>query len=183
MLGCLEQVVALLPTREEKSDIDTALNSLITFLGDLQRSYALLPAQQDLDSVRQGIGQLANIMEAAQENPVIAAAVGSRRPSPAQQKTANTVPPEEARQLLAKLQPMSFDAIRSELEAESYSVACLRAIARELGIKGSKLKRESLIHQIAAKIANLRGYRMLMGETEQSKPDPGPAEPATAVGT
>src|SRR3989442_537649 len=49
-----------------------------------------------------------------------------------------------------------------------YSVAGLRAIALLLGIKAtSKARREALVHEIATRIANYRGYKTLVASPRQ----------------
>ncbi len=68
-----------------------------------------------------------------------------------------------ARKTLEELEGLSVEEVRSRLEpASAYSVTDLRAVAKELGIGSpTKLKREALVHQIATKLANYQGYRLL----------------------
>jgi hypothetical protein len=65
------------------------------------------------------------------------------------------------------LSMMPVDDARTELAGDRYSIAAIRRIAAVLGIRGaSRLTREALVHQIAMKLANYRGYQRLGGEAE-----------------
>ncbi len=72
---------------------------------------------------------------------------------------------------MAELEPLPVDDIKARLRDDTrYSVGELRAAAAVAGIPSHrKLGREALAHQIAMKIANLRGYQRLGGgHDEQS---------------
>ena len=73
------------------------------------------------------------------------------------------------RAIMAELEPLPVDDIKARLRDENrYSVAELRGAAAVVGIPSHrKLGRQALAHQIAMKIANLRGYERLGGQAEQ----------------
>ena len=70
------------------------------------------------------------------------------------------------------MKSLPVDEIRSKLQSESYPMRTLRSVASAVGVRPTKgLSRETLAHQVAMRIANLRGYELLRGEIRENALD------------
>lgn len=163
LLG-LRELIGLLPTANERREMQEHLETLIEFLTTMKRHVETLPAAEDLAGAETALARLEEMADQAHAQQVLAMvglrgrSTGARRKSPSSEEKR-----ARARETLERLEGLSVEEVRSRLEpASAYSVTEIRAIAKELGIGSpAKLKREALVHQIATKLANYQGYRLL----------------------
>ena len=165
----LRQTLGALPTESEKEEIQASCTALIEFLSGLQKEVNSIPSAETMDGVRQTVRRLEDLLMKAETNPVLAAAIGLRRPLSARRSTPTMTEDEKikAKTALTNLELLPIDEIRLKLADEgSYSVRELRAIASAIGIRSTKsLDRIGLVHRITTKIANYRGYQSLSEST------------------
>lgn len=168
----LQDAADALPTESEKQEIQSKCARLIEFLTGLQTTIRALPSSDDLTEVRRSIQAIEGLFLKAQNDPVLAVAVGLKQPRTSKQaaRPLSEEESEKAKGTLAHLESLPIDAIQSKLQDEtSYSSRELHAVASLLGIKATKsVNREALIHQITTKIANYRGYQGLRGKEEEA---------------
>lgn len=167
----LEEVISSLPKEGEKQRLEKSFSELISFLSELRAHMQLLPSVEQLNKVSAAAEELRGLLSRLDETPTLAAALGMRRAQGA--KRRNALPtvrdPAKARGLLRQLESLSADQIRQKLSDESYPLMDVRAIASELGFSSSeKTARDELVHQIATKVVNYRGYRSLAEEEPKS---------------
>ncbi|MBI1900342.1 MAG: hypothetical protein HYS13_04400 [Planctomycetia bacterium] len=104
--------------------------------------------------------------------------MSSARPVPTEQPVEEQF--AKARAELPALERLPLEQLRTRLQGENYTASELQAIAAEIGIRPrQRTSREELIEQIATKIANYRGYQLLMGEalTDTGAPQSGQTVP------
>jgi hypothetical protein len=172
----LEGIRALadaLPSEAEKEEARSRLSQLVEFLSDMRSRLASVPSREDAAQARIAIEELEGLLSKANANPVLAAALGLRK---AERKRPRTEAPSyeensRAKEALSVLEALPADEIQTSLrDEEKYSTSRLRAIALQLGIRAtSKTSREALIHQIATRIANYRGYQDLSGQPKANQ--------------
>lgn len=129
-----------------------------------------------MGGVKQAIQRVEDMLIKSNTNPVLSAVIGLRRP-PASRRIQSEVTHEEtikAKSALINLEKLPIDEIRLKLTDERlYSVRELRAIASAVGIRSTKgIDRAGLVHRIATKIANYRGYQSLSGTAMQPNGTP-----------
>lgn len=168
-LAGLRDLVSTLPSESEKQEVRSTFSELIAFLTSLRQTFDTIPSAEEMDETSKAIQKLDELFIKAENNPVVAKALGM--PSkPKARKPKSSIAEEDiakAKNMIASLESLSIDEIRGQLQSEKYSLSELRAMAPAVGIRSSsKLSREALAHQITMKIANYRGYRHLSGQTE-----------------
>jgi hypothetical protein len=172
LLERLKELLLALPSESEKREAEAQFTSLIQFLKDLQDNLRELPDRESTGEIREGVQRLEDFFSRAEADPNLAAVLGLRRATKKKQGPLPATPQEltVARGAIDRLQALPLDESRSKLQNESlYPLTVLRAIAASLRIRsGPKLSRESLVHQIAMKLANLRGYEHLRNRGEES---------------
>jgi hypothetical protein len=169
-VASLRDMLSVLPTESEKQETEASFIALIEFLTRLQRNLSALPSAEDMSGVSQAIQKLEELFVKAETNPTLAGIVGLRRLSGVRRSKPMITEEEraEAKAVLADLEALPIDEIRSKLQSETFSVSKLRAIASVMSIKSTKgISRDALTHQITMKIANYRGYQLLRGEREK----------------
>lgn len=162
-LAKLSELVGALPSPDEKARIDNDLKALIGYLEGIRKQLALVPTDRQFDS--SSIDRLRELLRTLNGDPVLSRALGlagngrrAYRRTDALGEAARIRAEEAAKELKA----LSGDEVRSRLLDKSYSVALLRQIGGELGIRiPSKANRASVIDTIAGKLANRRGYDIL----------------------
>ena len=175
LVAALQAAMRALPTSQEKAELRRNVDELIKFLTDLRDSLDLIPAVEDASQAGKGIEALAALLARAESNVALASALGidlagagdaTSKRRPRKRSPADGQPPVPVGSVLEKLRQQPVDSIRRELEdPDRHSSATLKAIAGELGIRGTaKLSRETMAHQISMKIANYRGYQRLRGD-------------------
>ena len=167
-LSKLSELVDALPSVETKSQLDRELDILIGFLLDFRTRLNSLPTLEDTDGIRSTIETLNDFVRVAESNPAMSRILGFQS-SKGVSKTPSRISltEDECReakiiaQKLKRLAPKeSMDMLA---DTKKYTVAMLRQIAEELGIKfASKSTRQSMVDTIIKKMENHRGYDLLM---------------------
>ncbi len=171
----LRALVESLPSESEKQQITSDLDTVINFLNEVKQRVASLPSREGAGNVRSAVDSLDALFARARESAPLAAALGVRpagrrvRPQP-----LTEVDSERAKTLLGQMEKLPMDEVRARLEnASETGPRDLQAIAAVMGIRATqRSNRETLVHQIASKIANIRGYETLRrgsDETEQGQ--------------
>ncbi|HZT32770.1 MAG TPA: hypothetical protein VE999_01665 [Gemmataceae bacterium] len=167
----LRGLVESLPSESEKQQLSANLDMVIGFLSEIKKTVGSLPSQESAVSVQAAIDGLNSLFARARSSAPLAGALGlqpcDRKPKAV---PVTEVDSERARALLEKLEKLPINDLRANLENSSAtSPRDLHAIAALLGIRSTqRSSRESLVHQIASKIANARGYEALRRGTEDS---------------
>ncbi len=180
LVAALQSAVKSLPTASEKQELRLLINELVLFLTDLRDSLDLIPAIEDAAKAERALEALGELFRRAEDNSTLAIALGvgpSADPGRSKGRRSSVTPerteqePVQVQGLLERLRQQPVESIRRELEApEHHSLAILRGIATQLGIRGTaKLSRETMAHQISMKIANFRGYQSLRGDDDTGR--------------
>ena len=163
----LQKTISALPTEAEKEELQTTCTVLIEFLSDLKKNMKDIPSIEDMNTVRETIQSLESLLSKAETSPALSAAFGLRKHATAKKRSPNLTDEEKtrAKAALADFESLQIEEIRLKLSNEgSYSVRELRGIASAIGIRSTRsLSRVDLVHRIATKIANYRGYQSLGG--------------------
>lgn len=168
-IASLRDMVSVLPTESDKQEMQRSFSVVIEFLTSLQKNLDTLPSVEDTNKVSQAIQKLDQLFMKGKTNPVLASALGLRPPTPSRRSKPVVTEEEtaEAKLALAKLETLPVDEIRSQLQSEIYSMSQLRAIASVMGIRSTKgINRDTLVHQIAMKVANYRGFQRLLSRQD-----------------
>ena len=162
-LPSLRDMLSALPGQNEKQEIKNSFTVLIEFLSNVRDKLDALPAADDMKEVNLAIKKLEELFAQAGNNPLLASAVGLRTPSLQKRSKLKMTDSDKtnAKAVLTKLESLPVDKIRSELTKEEfYPMSQVRAIGSLMGLRSTaKLSRDALVHQIATKIANYRGYK------------------------
>jgi len=166
----IQKALSNLPSQAEKEELEVGCTRLIAFLAALKNNIANIPTTEEMASVEQQIQKIKDFLEKAEDDPVLRTALGIRRLASKKYPGAVTESErQKATKALDAFNAMQLDEIRHRLgNEEMYTIRELRAIANELGIKSiQRLSRTDLVHRIATKIANFRGYQSLGGINNQ----------------
>lgn len=162
-LGKLADLVGSLPSPDEKARIDNDLRKLIDYLDGIRRQLELVPARTELDA--SVIDRLRQLITAVDSDPLLSRVLGFSTKGPQVRRPARVLDDDarvRARKIARGLENLSGDRVRHRLVDKSYSVALLRQIGSELGIRiPSRASRSSIVDTIAGKLANRRGYEIL----------------------
>ena len=162
-LGKLSEVVESLPSSDEKSRIDNDLRMLIEYLEGVRRQLELVPTSNQIDG--SVIDRLRELMKVVDSDPVLSRILGFSTNGQRAGRRASVLGEDakvRAREVARELETLSGDQVQYRLLDKSYSVALLRQIGGELGIRiPSKASRSSVIDTIAGKLSNRRGYDIL----------------------
>jgi hypothetical protein len=162
-LGKLSDLVGSLPSPDEKSRIDNDLKVLINYLEGIRKQLELVPTRSQIDS--SVIERLRGLMKAVDSDPVLSGVLGLSTNGRRVSRRARALGDDaraRAREVAKELETLSGDQVQHRLLDKSYSVALLRQIGGELGIRiPSKASRSSVIDTIAGKLSNRRGYEIL----------------------
>ena len=157
----LGDLVSTLPTEPDKERVTSQLDSLIQFLTTLKSNLEHIPTQQDALAVQTAVDTLKSLFSQAKANPIVATAFGLKSSLPRQRPPAIT--PEEAdraTKVISRFEAMPIDELRATLDG--MNARDLQAVANAIGMRTNcRTPREGLLHQIATKITNARGYRSL----------------------
>lgn len=168
-LGSLRDLTGALPSRAEKETAKAQLQEIIDFLAQMQNALSSVPSREDTENVEHAIERLDDLRMRARTNGALAAALGIVAPK-VSRPTQPPVTPEErskADALFRDLRELPIDEMRRLLQSEGAVTSReLQEVAKLVGIKGSRrMEREALVHQIASKISNYRGYQELRGDS------------------
>ena len=162
-LGKLSDLVGSLPSPDEKSRIDNDLRVLINYLEGIRKQLELVPTRSEIDS--SVLERLRGLMKAVDSDPVLSGVLGlstNGRRVGRRARALGDDARDRAREVAKELETLSGDQVQHRLLDKSYSVALLRQIGGELGIRiPSKASRSSVIDTIASKLSNRRGYEIL----------------------
>jgi hypothetical protein len=156
----LGELIDALPSDAETQRIVVELETLIQFLSDLKARLQSLPTHQDAGAARTAVDTLTELFIQAKSNPVVGAAIGIKAAGPRQKQpmiTSEDV--ERAKSAITQFDSLPIDEVRAALEA--MSTRDLQGVADSIGIRTARTARETLVHQVATKITNTRGYRSL----------------------
>jgi hypothetical protein len=134
---------------------------LIRFLSDLKTRLEGIPSHQDAGAARTAVDKLRALFVDATSNPILGAALGIKATEPRQkQPTITSDEVERAKSAIAQFDSLTIDEIRAALER--MSVRELQNVASAIGVRATqRTARDTLVHQVATKITNTRGYRSL----------------------
>ena len=164
----LSELVGTLPSEVDKQRILSQLETLILFLSDLKARIQNIPTQQDTSQVRNALQNLTTLFDQAKASPVLSSSLGIKATPPrVSPPTATTDEIDRAKAAIARFESLTIDEIRSSLGA--MNSRDLQAVAVAIGVRTSqRTAREALVHQIATKITNTRGYRSLRDGANES---------------
>jgi hypothetical protein len=163
----LGELVDALPSDADKQQVVLQLETLIGFLSDLKTRLEGIPSHQDAGAARMAVEKLRALFVEATSNPILGAALGIKATEPRQkQPTITSEEVERAKSALAQFDSLPIEDIRTALER--MSVRELQTVANAMGVRATqRTARETLVHQVATKITNTRGYRSLRGGASQ----------------
>ncbi|MEY9523962.1 hypothetical protein ABIF70_005103 [Bradyrhizobium japonicum] len=164
----LGELVDALPSDAEKQQAASQLEILIRFLTDLKARFEGIPSRQDAVAARAAVDKLRTLFMEASSNPVLAAALGvkaaKQRPK---QPAISSEEVEHAKSTVARFDSLPIDEIRTALE--SMSARELQSVANAIGVRASHgAGRDTLVHHVATRIANKRGYRSLRDGADEA---------------
>ncbi len=169
LFSITQDIIKSLPTESEKREMQRSFNDLIEFLTYLKESLSLLPTKEDISQANQAIQDIITKVEANPQLGIMLGIKKKTisRVDRAKPKGPTENEISRAKASLDILNSLPVEEITSRLTSEEFSLPDLRVIAIELGIKlTKKFNRETLIDHIASKIVNYRGYRLLSGKSE-----------------
>jgi len=180
VLAALREVVNTLPGQEEKEEMHKALEALIDYLRHLQKELAVVPSRDEFADAMVTVERLEALLMRAEQNPVVARAIGLQRARPRRREAS--IPQatrEQAAEVLRRFESFTVDQVREALRDEGrYSVSELRSMAAALGIRvQARASRESLATQITTHLANARGYKILRAGSEEGGSGGAPEPP------
>ena len=161
----LGALVAALPTRERKEELDRELAAIITFLEEVKAQLTKLPTREEEAGLEESLKMLRHFVTIAEADPLISRTLGltpmrSRaRPGSKRPRT----PPDHSA-IAERLNGLSPDEMRMTLNQPSngWTVADLKQIASLMGVRvRSKTPRTSIIDQIVKRAENQAGYEYL----------------------
>ena len=165
-LSRLSDLVDNLPSQETKAQIDRELEALINFLKDFQSRFQSLPTLEDSDSVTSTIETLKNYVRVAESDPLMSHVLGLSSNKAVSKRSSRGALTEherrEAKTMVEELKRLPYEETERKLADRKYTVAMLRQIGEELGLKlPSKSTRLSIVEKITKQMDNLRGYDYL----------------------
>jgi len=165
--GSLAGLLDALPSEANRKETVSQLQQLIEFLGNLKSRLECIPTQQDALAARAAVDRLSALFSEAKSNPALGIAVGIKAtPSSRKAPTITTEEIEHSKLAIARFESLPIDEIRVALER--MPTRNLQAVASALGIRTTqRTGRDSLVHQVATKITNTRGYRSLRDGTDE----------------
>jgi len=170
LTASLREFANSLPTRSEKQQLQFAFAEIINFLTEIQQSVTAMPSREDTAAIQSALRALDQFTEQAKTSPAIAALLGISQPRPSRGKPTTYTTDETAagQQLLTEMQALAIDQMRARLQDEAaVPLRSLQALASQLGIRSvQRMGRDVLVHQVASKISNFRGYQGLRAGTE-----------------
>jgi len=186
--SALGELVASLPSEASKRELDAHFDRVIQFLNSARERLAQVPTKEDMQGAQLSARIIEDLVSQAGQDPGLRAALGMSEPK---QRKRPIAPNEQelgrAQEQIAILEVMPIDEMRRALEDESrYSMRDLVSLSRQMGIRTREhAGRDTMIHQIATRISNFRGYKGLgANRNDVNKPDRsavGPANDETAL--
>lgn len=162
--AALAGLVDSLPSESEKRELDANFVRIVEFLSELRTRLDLLPSREDAESVRRSLKAIEDVIAHSEVNTGLRAVLGLKPPSAPRKPVAlSDAEAARSRTQVTELELLPIDEMRRVLNDENrYSARELKSIARQMGIRTSeKAGRQTLVHQIATKISNFRGYQDL----------------------
>lgn len=160
-VATLQAMLETLPSEAEVTEIDRQLQQLISFLQQVREKVNSLPTQQDANATRGALARIDELLADAQRSPALLAALGMR-PAPSRSRNIQHSPEdvERAKARLAQFEMLPIDQLRVRLSA--LQPGELQELGSAIGIRrNARISHETLVHQVATKITNTRGYRSL----------------------
>lgn len=162
----LSALVESLPSADAKAKMDADLASLIEFLEQFRTTLKSLPTDGGADQIAATIEYVKDFVRIAEADPTMCRVLGL-----SERKQTNGRPRQpprvagdfDAAKALDELQKMPSQEIERTLtDRKTYTVAALKAIASQLGLRiPSKATRLSVAERITKALSNRRGYQYL----------------------
>jgi len=168
----LSELVATLPSTEEKQKIFDSLVALTNYLQSAKQNLAQIPTRDDMQQLTIVLEQFERLITRAEDNPLISKALGVEKKNKKKKVHAVTQTSERIKIFCNELDKLTIDQIRETLSNDpKYTSNDLRELAINLDIRvTARISRDTLVNQIIVRIANDRGYKTLGGF--ESKNDP-----------
>ena len=174
----LSALVESLPSADAKAKMDADLASLIEFLEQFRTTLKSLPTDGGADQIAATIEYVKDFVRIAEADPTMCRVLGL-----SERKQTNGRPRQppkvtgdfDAAKALDELQKMPSQEIERTLtDRKTYTVAALKAIASQLGLRiPSKATRLSVAERITKALSNRRGYQYLREGGPLPLPDAG----------
>lgn len=162
----LSSLVESLPSADVKAKLDADLASLIEFLEQLRTTLKSLPTDGGADQIAATIEHVKDFVRIAEADPTMCRLLGlsERKQTDGRPRRRPRVAGDfDAAKALGELHKMPSQEIERTLtDRKTYTVAALRAIASQLGLRiPSKATRLSVAERITKAVSNRRGYQYL----------------------
>ena len=162
----LSALVEALPSPVAVARMDSDLASLIEFLQDFRAKLNSLPTDDGAGQIASAIESIKDFIRIAEADPTMCRVLGlaeRTRTNGRLRKPAIAPSDFDAAKAVGQLEHMPSQDVAQELaDRKTYTVAALRAIAAQLGLRiPSKATRLSIVDRITKALANRWGYRYL----------------------
>ena len=161
----LTSLVEVLPTQQQKVELQHELNAIIAFLRDFKERLAELPTREDEEGLKQSLEVLRHFVTIAESDPVICRTLGL---TPRRTKSSSSVNrrkiPLDHKVIVEELNKLSADDIRTMLtdRTKGWTVADLKQIAGLMGLRvRSRATRATIVDLIVKRTENQEGYEYL----------------------
>lgn len=162
----LSALVESLPSADARAKMDADLASLIEFLEQFRTTLKSLPTDGGADQIAATIEYVKDFVRIAEADPTMCRVLGlsERNQTNGRPRQQPRVAGDfDAAKVLDGLQKMPSQEIERTLtDRKTYTVAALRAIASQLGLRiPSRATRLSVAEKISKALSNRRGYQYL----------------------
>jgi hypothetical protein len=167
LFDAIEDVLASLPTNEDRAAAAASLDDLLTYLRELREKLASFPTREEMTSVSDAITRCRDLFDADHGSSILASMFTASPPRARAGSRLQVSDPERIEQLLRSLQDLTVDQLRERLISDrSISQKDLFGIARSLQLRPpAKTSRVTLAHQVTTALSNRRGYDHLSGSS------------------
>jgi len=162
----LQVLVNSLPTEDEKQELRKNVNAIIDFFKYLNNNIGEIPSIENTEKIKINLQKMEEILLKIESDQLLSIMAGLKKPAIKKysKPKIEAFYITNAKLILSELEKLPIDEIKKKLENNKYNVLDLKAIAHIMNIKSiENYSAATLIHQIAMKIANYRGYQKLSG--------------------
>jgi len=159
-----EELLMLVPTKEELQEFRIAVEQLIQELTRLEHEIHKLPSQREVDVAKNALIRIEGIMEHYRRHSP------HKTPTRKKEKLSDVQITEDIVAEVRTLKELSENALISELHNKKYTNSKLALILKCLGRRAStRAKKEQLITEIVSAITSSRTYEGLAGNRRTEK--------------